>query len=114
MDRTVGGVPQNIRLRENRENRPARLYGRTATVRRVVELGEGQARELAHATEVEEAVRCVQIPGTRGTARGCFLELQLARSEERRVGKRVDLGGGSVRKKKKRMNARRRMKRYEW
>src|SRR5438034_10317028 len=81
MDRTVGGVPQNIRLRENRENRPARLDRRSATVRRVVELGEGQARELAHGTEVEEALRCVQIPRTRGTARGCFLKLQLAQQQ---------------------------------
>src|SRR5256885_11206137 len=51
---------QDIPLRENRENRPARLDRRSATVRGVVELGEGQARELAHATEVDEAVRCVR------------------------------------------------------
>src|SRR3989449_8553605 len=51
------------------------------TLFRSVELGEGQARELAHGPEVEEALRCVQIPRTRGTARGCFLELQLAQQQ---------------------------------
>ena len=81
LERIVGVVHQDIPLRENRENRSARLDRRTATVRRVVELGEGQARELAHGPEVEEALRCVQIPRTRGTARGCFLELQLAQQQ---------------------------------
>src|SRR2546422_8731592 len=77
LERIVGVVHQDIPLRENRENRSARLDRRTATVRRVVELGEGQARELAHRPEGEEGPRRVPIPPPPGAARGCFLELQL-------------------------------------
>jgi len=50
-------------------------------VRRVVQLGERQARELAQRSEVEEAVRGVQISCARGAARRCFLELQLPQQE---------------------------------
>src|SRR3989449_11168383 len=81
LERIVGVVHQDIPLRENRENRPARLDRRSATVRRVVELWGREARELAHGTEVEEAVPRVQIPRPRGTAPGRLLELQLAQPQ---------------------------------
>jgi len=74
----VGMVDQDIPLREDREDGATLLEGRAALMRRVVQIGERQARQLTHATKVEEAVGRVQIRRPRGAARGGFLELQLA------------------------------------
>src|SRR5881396_1810014 len=65
----VGVVDEYVPLREDREDRPALIDRRAPTMRRVVQLGERQTRELAQGAEVEEAMRGVQIPRAWGAAR---------------------------------------------
>src|SRR2546427_8674764 len=81
LERVVGVVDQDVPLREDREDRSTLLDRHAAAVGRVVQLGERKARELAQPSEIEETVRRIQVSGTRGEARGHFLELQLPQQQ---------------------------------
>src|SRR2546430_15296980 len=77
---TVTGV-QTCALPIYREDRAFRVDGCVGLVRRVVERGQRQARELAQPAEVDEARRLVQVVRAEQAGGRRLLELQLAEQQ---------------------------------
>ena len=91
---------QYVALGEDREDRAFRVDGCVGLVRRVVERGQRQARELAQPAEVDEARRLVQVVRAEQAGGSRLLELQLAEQQlshrRRHVGRHLDAHGRAI------------------
>ena len=83
-------MDQEVALSELGEDGPPGCDRRPAAVRRIVELRQGEARDLPQRPEVEQSVRLVQVPRAQGAGRGGVFEQELPQQQvPHRLGHRL-------------------------